>query len=1269
MQIGDVVAGRFELRAVAGHGGMGVVYRAWDRDLGVEVALKAMLRAGASEKLRFGRESRVLRGLTHPGIVRHVADGVTAEGELWLAMEWLEGEDLGARLARGPLSGAEALAVGRGIAEALAHAHAHGLVHRDLKPSNVWLLGGVPAREHTKLLDFGAVRRIEPAASLFHTREGAMIGTPGYLAPEQARGDTDVDASADLYALGCVLFECLSGRPAFEGTQALALLAKVLLEAPPPLRSLVAVPDALDELVARMLAKERAERPPGALAIADALAAIDPFEVRPAAPPPPRSLLREQPWWCVLLVPSPPVSPEDATMGGDDPEAESLARTASESGARVVALAGGAQVLLWESSGAPADLAARGARAALAIRAATRRAVSLVSGRVAVDGAFPVGEALERAAASVKRAGAEIVLDESIANLLGESFDVTRIDGTPVLTGARTGAIEAPAKPGQDTPCVGRDVELSTLSAMLAEVREERSAAAVLLTGEMGAGKSRVRREWIRSVTAGSGTRAWQAHADVMHERAAYAIAARLVRDGCGVPFGAAPGEVRARIAETVERTVPAQDRQRIASRLSELCGAPWEQDLDPGLKTARQDPTVMGDQLRAAWEDFLVASCAEAPLVLVIENLQWADASSLALIDRTLRNFGDRRWMVLGVARPEHRVVHPRLWSERGVREVALGPLKDRAAERLVRARLGAESRPERVRALVARAAGNPYFLEELARAEAEGHGEETPDTILAMVEARLLRIDPALRRVLRAASVYGANFDARGVSAVLGEPLASGMIEALVESEWLVMLEGGGHTFRQATSREAAYAMLLDEDKRTAHARAAEWLAEGRADPVAIAEHLERAGAPERAGPWWARAATQALEAHDLRGCVARAEAAERCGASGWALGEALRARAEAHSWLDETRALLDAAARLRALAASAPEHEAPALLWEALGALRSGDAARVERVLARARDLVQERPESDAAVFYGLRIASVAVSAGRVASSDAFVAELHAGVPPLAERGPRILGAETRWQAARAHHAHDLERSSLLRQQASSLLRSAGDLRTAASEEGTRGYELVLLGAHEEALQVLTAALAECRRLGLAFSVAGMRHNLGLALLGLGRLDEALTEEQAAVEFFALGGNRAMECASRDYAARILVAAGRADDAVREMERGLSLLADGHPFALTGLATLADALTARGGPGDAARALAYVRRSYAALRADPAQFEEPCHPLRVHLDALRACGLDEEARHAAEEARAWVRGRAAQIQSDAYRSAFLRDALDVARILSAP
>ncbi len=1271
MQVGDVIADRFELRSLAGEGGMGVVYRAFDRLRAGEVAFKTMRRAGPHETRRFAREVQVLRGLSHPGIVRHVADGVSDAGEPWLAMEWLEGEDLARRLTRGPLTGGETLAVAAGIAEALASAHDAGLVHRDLKPSNVWIVGGALTRESVRLLDFGAVRRLDPQLSVRQTRAGAMIGTPGYLAPEQARGELDVDAAVDVYALGCVIFECLAGRPVFEGEQVIALLAKVLLEEPPRLSTRVIVPEALDVLVARMLAKDRAERPRDARDVARALDALDVFDVRPAlVSDAPRPLSREQRWLCVLLVRSPSVSPDDATMAADAPDDLPIVNAAAASGARLEQLAGGAQVLLWESADAPGELAARAARAALAIRAATGRPLALASGRVAVDGAVPMGEALERAAASVKRSQGSVVLDDSIAGLLGERFEIMPGAEGLTLVGERAGTAETRTILGRATPCVGRDVEFSVLNAILAEVRDERAAAAVVLTGEMGVGKSRVRLAWTRALAGVQPeVRVWQAHADVMHERAAYAIAARLVQDACAVPFGADRERVRSCIADAVAAVVEDASRARVASRLCELCGAPWERDLDEALRTARQDAIVMGDQLRAAWEDFLVASCAAHPLVLVVENLQWADGASLSLLDRALRNFGDRPWMVLGLGRPEIAEAHPKLWAERGVREVVLGPLKERPAERLVRAVLGAATPDERVRSLVARAAGNAYFLEELLRAEAEGQGDQTPDTVLAMVEARLLRLEPPLRRVLRAASVYGARFDARGVEAVLGEARLATALESLVAREWLTALDGGGYVFRQSTSREAAYAMLLEEDKPVAHGRAAAWLAESGADPAAIAEHHERAQAPERAAPWWSKAAVQALEANDFPGCIARAEAAERCGSTGRELAEALLAAVEAHSWLNENPALLERVERLDAVVANFPDCAASAVLWESLGALRAGDNARVERALERARVLVAQRPEDDGTIRCALRVASIAASAGLLVQADAFAAQLEGVVPPLESRGARTLGVLARWRAVRAHHAHDVESCARLRRDAARLLRNAGDVRTAAAEESTRGYELVLLGAYDEAVQDLESSLAECGRLGLSYAVAGTRHNLGLALLGLGRCAEALDVERAAVEAFARGGITAMECASRDYASRILVALGRTDEAVAEAERAHALLPPEHPFAWTVRAALADALLARGGTGDGALALAHACAARDALRADSSQFEEPSFVLRVHVDALAAHGLEADARRARDEARAWVAERAAQIQSAHYRHTFLHRALDIVRILALP
>lgn len=209
---GTLVGDRFEIERLAGAGGMGDVYRALDRRTGAAVALKFLRQVGKGYVTRFEREARALAQLTHPGIVRYVAHG--REPAFFLAMEWLEGEDLARRLARGPLSVGQTLIVARGIADALSAAHARGIVHRDIKPSNVFLCGG--RLEEVKLLDFGVAQLDKSTLAL--TGTGQLIGTLGYMAPEQAMSGRDMTPAADVFSLGCVLFECVAGRGPFAGS-------------------------------------------------------------------------------------------------------------------------------------------------------------------------------------------------------------------------------------------------------------------------------------------------------------------------------------------------------------------------------------------------------------------------------------------------------------------------------------------------------------------------------------------------------------------------------------------------------------------------------------------------------------------------------------------------------------------------------------------------------------------------------------------------------------------------------------------------------------------------------------------------------------------------------------------------------------------------------------------------------------------------------------------------------------------------------------------
>src|SRR5215468_8026894 len=189
-----VVGGRFAIRRVAGTGGMGRVFEALDLLTGANVALKVMQDPSAPRELeRFTRESETLAGLRHPGIVRYIAHGQTDAGDGYLAMEWLDGIDLRMRMETRGLSLSETMLLARQTADALAAAHKLGVIHRDLKPSNLFLVGGDVG--NVKIIDFGVARRQTRAHAL--TQTGAQVGTPMYMAPEQARGEREVTPSAD----------------------------------------------------------------------------------------------------------------------------------------------------------------------------------------------------------------------------------------------------------------------------------------------------------------------------------------------------------------------------------------------------------------------------------------------------------------------------------------------------------------------------------------------------------------------------------------------------------------------------------------------------------------------------------------------------------------------------------------------------------------------------------------------------------------------------------------------------------------------------------------------------------------------------------------------------------------------------------------------------------------------------------------------------------------------------------------------------------------
>jgi serine/threonine-protein kinase len=291
--LGQVI-GPYQIEAILGSGGMAVVYRARDGQ-GQVVALKVLFPppgAGAEILTRFEREARTVTRLRHPAIVRVVEAG-QAEGRAFMAMALIEGESLADRLARiGPLDQAIAADIAWQIADALDYAHHQGVVHRDIKPSNILL----DPDGRALLTDFGVALALDDSAL---TRTGLTVGTPAYMAPEQANG-AEVDGRADLYSLGVVLYQMVTGRTPFRGNTPQVLHAHVY-DPPPAPSTMAKVSPGMEAVILQALAKEPAQRFQTGAAMAQALARLS-DQTMAISTPAEKTRLRPKWFWPAVTI-------------------------------------------------------------------------------------------------------------------------------------------------------------------------------------------------------------------------------------------------------------------------------------------------------------------------------------------------------------------------------------------------------------------------------------------------------------------------------------------------------------------------------------------------------------------------------------------------------------------------------------------------------------------------------------------------------------------------------------------------------------------------------------------------------------------------------------------------------------------------------------------------------------------------------------------------------------------------------------------------------
>jgi serine/threonine protein kinase/tetratricopeptide (TPR) repeat protein len=1141
---GKLFGQRFLVEDQIATGGMGEIFRAIDQQTGRAVALKLLQSHGSAEAAhRFAREAQILGELHHPHIVSHVAHGLDEASQPYLAMEWLEGENLAEFVRRGPLGLRDTVAVAFGVSTALAEAHQRGIIHRDLKPSNLFLRDRDPAR--VVVLDFGIARHVLRTEAV--TRTGVVIGTPEYMSPEQARSGREIGPPTDIFSLGCVLYECLAGEPAFSGEHMAAVLFKVVFEEPMPIRARRDdVPEALSSLIDRMLLKEPLARFPHGQALYEALRRLElPAEESTRATKPTvraRPLLMSHEQRIVSLAVAVPRTKErertTALVSDSDTPPElpqSLRHAVFQLGTSVEVLADGTVVATMPPSASASDQAFLAVRCGLIFEERLPDVeVAVATGRGRLRGELPIGEAIDRALELLKdspRARAPeaprgVWLDTLTESLLAGRFGIEHEQGRARAVREQDPATGEDVRRllGQPTPCVGREQELAMLESILSTCIGDSVARAAGVVASPGMGKSRLRHEFLRRtaqrhpellVLLGRG--------EIMNIGAPYGMLGQALRRLCGL-VGGEPDAVRIeRLRERLGLRLAGTAAAQVVAFLIELCGVRLPDEGSPAMHAARSDPRLMHEYVKLAVLDWLRAECQAGPVLLVLEDLHWGDALTVQLLEQALRELAQLPLFVLTLARPEVQEQFPAFCASSALQVLPLQVLTRRACERLAqevlqRALVHAPD-TETVARVVAQAAGHPLYLEELIRAVAEGRHDAPPETVLAMVMARLSQLDAGARQVLRAASVFGETFTRGGLAALLRDDQRTVDVNAtlamLVRAEFIEPYREGWGTgtdqarfkFRHALIRDAAYSLFTEDNRVISHRLACTHLEQaGGADPEVLAEHAYQGKVLELAARFYIEAGQRALSSFDLEAAERHARRAIECGVRDEQLGavRAIQARL-ANFRLDLQGGYTYA---LEALEILKPGSfwwtKAAAICFYSFLVLN-----RVEHADRIIRMFLESEPDPDTRLAYlesGAVLAIFFNVAGAHHASNRLIDRL---IQVAADVDPKDRGHLMHAMATRGIHlGSDPYRALEDARQATALFRGCGNRHWLAEALLAEGIALTDLGVWTNGEEVLREAREVALANGDVFYATFIHLRLGFNLVGRG--DEAKHEE---------------------------------------------------------------------------------------------------------------------------------------------------------------
>jgi glutamate/tyrosine decarboxylase-like PLP-dependent enzyme len=838
---------------------------------------------------------------------------------------------------------------------------------------------------------------------------------------------------------------------------------------------------------------------------------------------------------------------------------------------------------------------------------------------------------------------------------------------------------------------VRRTRELRLLETLYDECSGDAVATAAIVTGEAGAGKSRILSEWLAKLEQRSPRpEVWVGRGDPVAAGSPLGLLASALRSALGLENGEPDAAEQRRIRARVGRHVSEENVGRLTEFLAEIVGVPFPAEHSVGLRSARGDPMLMGDQMRRAFEDFVVAETSAGPVVLVLEDAHWGDLASVRFLEAALRQARQRPLLAVVSGRPELVTAYPSLAALRGALRVDVGELPKKACEQFVEDILqGAVDRATRD-VIVERAAGNAFFLEELVRFVAEGKSAEMPPTIIATLETKLQGLPAEARRLLRAASIFGNTFWADGARTLLGdtssrartEPAGNAQPSAdvahamdvvvaadLVEARPTSRFPGEQElAFWHALVRDAAYQTLTERDRAAGHRLAGEWLlTAGERDAALLGEHFERGGAGGRAAACFTEAARQSLDRHDFSGALAFVARARRACAelAPPEEGALFLLAAEAHRWSGALGEAEDAARRAlellprgsaawfhaaEQLAALAGVHSdfRPAVLWReriARGPCEPGAAeARLLALCAVGRRLFQLGDyAADEVVDF--------IESERRTSGGELDARVEAEVR-------RLLGA-------RARHRGDVAGDLAHYEAALAAYERAGDVRGQTNALVSVAFSFIQLGDWTAARVRLQRALDEAKRHGLSPIATRAHQNLSLVLLAEGAFEEAARGAARVADEAKARGDVRFEGWTQVYVSRIALARGDAAAAVAAADRALACLGGSPPAYAGALAARALAVLAAGEPEEAdvaaGEALA-ILEEYAGIE----EFESLVYLASVK--AAAAAGDVARAGRLAETAVARLDARASAIPDERLRASFLGEVPENAQLCAA-